>query len=157
MQLFVRSAIRQHLLSSTLHSYGRTHTVSNQAPITRTPLVLVKVRLVHSTCFPCTNSLLLPVFIQSMIDNQDQNWKTHFLPTGYTTHEAPAILSVENFIREQLKYEKSNLTKLVTTFSHFLSSQPPKPNELTGLYRFSQVPVWVAVQPPNPSLDWTIW
>ena len=154
MQLFVRSAIRQPLLSFTLHSYGRTHTVSNQAPITRTPLVLVKVRLVHSTCVPCTDLLPIPVSIQSMIDNQDQNWKNHFLPTEYATHEAPAILSVENFIREQLKYEKSNFTKLVSTFSD--SSQPPKLKELTGSYRFLQVPEWVAVQPPNPSLDWTI-
>lgn len=48
-----------------------------------------------------------------MIDTQDVNWKTHFLPDGYTTHEPVAITSVEGFIWEKLKFEKSNLTNLV--------------------------------------------
>ncbi|KNZ64185.1 uncharacterized protein VP01_1057g4 [Puccinia sorghi] len=91
MLLLVRNAIHQHLLSPTLHSYGRTQTLSNWTPISQTPLVWVKV----------------------MIDTQDVNWKTHFLPDGYTTHEPVAITSVEGFIWEKLKFEKSNLTKLV--------------------------------------------
>jgi hypothetical protein len=73
----------------------------------------------------------------------EDDWKAAFLPAGYLDNNHDDLVLVDKFIRELLKYEKSDMAKLVSVdrsrfhYHHFkyVNSQTPHVDHVGGKER----------------------